>query len=493
MEKKSKLELALNIIVFAVQLGSSAALVTLLYITKFVPTNYVIAAGVVLAALLIGESFLIFYKKSKAKRSLITQIISLLLSIIMIVGCSYTYKFANTVNLVTSDSFQSRAISVMVLKNSEIKNQYNVKGHTYGIVTSLDKDTMDYAVKKINSHCGNIKTKTYKDLSALMKALYHKDVDGIILDEAFRSLFDDDYPKLDSQTRVVYQVTKKESSVSANSVDVTSSPFVVYISGNDEHGKLKAVSRSDVNMIAVINPNTHQILLVSIPRDSYVPLHTSKQYDKLTHSGMYGMDESIGTIEDLLDEQINYYGRLNFTSFIKVVDALGGVTIYSPSAFTTRIGHYKISKGWNTLNAKKALSFVRERHSFADGDFARNRNQQRMFSAILKKVTSPSIITSFSGVLDAVSNSCETNLSSSEINALVSMQLSNNKSWDIESFQITGAVGTEPCYSAGNQRLSVVKPYATKVKEAKSLIDQVMAGKKVTTDSGDLDRSDTAN
>lgn len=209
----------------------------------------------------------------------------------------------------------------------------------------IDTQSMQYAIEDIHKNVGQITTKEYEDPASLVNSLYQKDVDAIILDEAFRSIVEQDNPSFSDDTRVIYQVMRDEESVASKSVEVTEKPFLVYISGIDEYGDLSTVSRSDVNMLVAVNPNTKQILLISIPRDTYCPLHMNGQYDKFTHSGLYGLDESIATLQDIIQEDINYYGRMNFTSFIDIVDALGGVTVNSPQAFVTKIGKYEIKEG----------------------------------------------------------------------------------------------------------------------------------------------------
>jgi len=491
---KTKLEKAINWIVYMIQLITSVLLMYILYTVQFIPTNYLIGLGVFLLVLLIGEYFLIFYKKPKSKRSLLTQILSLMLSCVMVLGSYYVYKMGDVVNLLTAETFQQRAISVIVLEDSEIRNEKQLPDHQVGYISTIDNETMTYAVDDIEKNVGNISLNDYRDFEELVNALYNQDVDAIILDEAFRTLVDQEKDTFDDDTRVIYQVLKDEGSVSAKNVDVTQKPFLVYISGNDQYGDISTVSRSDVNMLIAVNPTTHQVLLLSIPRDTYYPLHRNGQYDKFTHAGIYGLQESIDTLQDILDEEINYYARMNFTSFINIVDAIGGITVNSPSDFTTKIGGYQIKKGENVLDAKQALAFVRERKSFVDGDFARGRNQQRMISAILKKVCSPAILTSFSSVLDTVSDSVETNFSSEDINALVQLQLSEMPEWDIQSYQIIGSTGSRACYSLGNREASVVIPYEYSIEQAREYIDDLMAGKIIETDDGNLnDKVDEDN
>lgn len=492
--KKQKVEKIINIVVYLIQVITSIIVLWTMYVIGSIPLRYIVIAGVVLSLILVGEYFLIFYKKPKSKRSIITQVVSLLLSIVLIIGSNYLYKFGKVVDLMGGNSFQSRAISVITLKDSDILNEKLLEGKKLGMITFMDKDSMDYAVKDINKNIGKVSSVDHKDFNELITALYDKKVDAIILDEAFRELATTDHSHFDEETRVVYQVKKQVGQVNAKNVDVTQKPFLVYISGNDEYGEISAISRSDVNMLVAVNPSTHQVLLVSIPRDTYYPLHRNGQYDKFTHAGMYGLEESLATLQDLLHEDINYYVKLNFTSFMNVIDALDGITIDVPKypclhsddgTFTTKIGKYTISPGINTFDAKHALAFVRERKSFVAGDFVRGQNQQLMMKAILNKVCSPKILTSFSGILDAISGSVETNLSSEEINALIQMQLSDMPTWDVQTCQIKGDPVNKPCYSLGFQNASVVVPWENSIQEVIDNIDKVVAGEKITTSTGE--------
>lgn len=478
----------LKVIIYALQWIMTAIFLYLIYWLGMLPVKYIVTSIVVLLVLLIGEYFLIFYKKPKSKRSMITQILSLIISCVLVIGSFQVYKLGATVDILTDGGFQTRAISVIVLDDSEIKNEYQLPDHELGYISSIDFQSMAYAAGELREKVGNISLHDYTDPSSLVDALYNQEVDAIILDEAFRSIVEQDKETFTEDTRVIYQIMKDEESVVSKSVEVTTHPFLVYISGIDEYGDLSTVSRSDVNMIIGVNPNTQQILLVSIPRDTYYPLHSFGQYDKFTHAGIYGLDESIDTLQDLLEVDINYYGKMNFTSFIEIVDALGGITVNSSQAFTTKIGGYEIKEGLNELNAEQALAFVRERKSFLDGDFERGRNQQRMISAIVKKICSPAIITSFSSVLDTISQSVETNFSTSEINALVQMQLSQMSTWDIQTCQITGESVRMPCYSLGGLSASVIVPDEESIQEVKEYINQLLSGEIVETETGDLDQ-----
>ncbi|MFQ9564348.1 MAG: LytR family transcriptional regulator, partial [Faecalibacillus intestinalis] len=216
-------------IVFSIQMISMILLIVMAYSVQLIPMKYLIGVGVFFVALLVGEYFLIFYKKEKSKRSLITQILSIILSCGLMVGSFYFYKAGRTVNLMTENKFQTRAFSVIVLKNSEIKNETQLPKHQVGYISSIGTENMSYAVAEIQKNVGNINLKDNKDFKSLLSALYNKNVDAILLDEAFRSLVEQEKDTFSDDTRVIYQVTKDEEAVSSKSVDVTQKPFLVFI------------------------------------------------------------------------------------------------------------------------------------------------------------------------------------------------------------------------------------------------------------------------
>ena len=477
---KSTLEKSLNLIIFAVSIIASISLISMTYALSFIPGKYILILIGGLIVLLGIEALLIFYKKPKSKRSIITSVISVILSVCMFVATTYIYKIGQVVDLLAEETFQQRAISLVVLKDSSISNKNVLGGQKVGYISFIDEETMNYSINTIKSEVEDMRYFDYKDFTALTTALYNNEVDCVLIDEAFRSLIEEEKETFSDDTRVVYQVTKQEDSVKANSVDVTEKPFLVFISGNDEWGEISAVSRSDVNMLVGINPTTKQILLVSIPRDTYYPLNRNGQYDKFTHAGIYGLDESIKTLENIVDEEIHYYGKMNFTSFTNIIDALGGITIDSPHEFTTKIGNFKINKGINHLTGKQALWFVRERKSFVNGDFERGKNQQRMIQAVVEKVCSPAILTSFSSILEIVGQSIDTNMTQQEMNALVQLQLTEMPSWDFVTCQIEGQPAWRSVYSMGATEVSVTIPFNSSINEIRDYIDRFMSGEVLT-------------
>ena len=263
--------------------------------------------------------------------------------------------------------------------------------------------------------------------------------------------------------------------------DVTENPFIVYITGIDTYGSVNTISRADVNLVVCVNPLEKQVLMVSVPRDTQVNLHKNGKMDKITHSAMYGINETIQTLEDFLDLKVNYYAKTNFSGITNIIDALGGVEVDSPYEFTTLHGNYKIKKGVNELNGDQALCFVRERYALPSGDFDRGKNQQRLLKAMLKKAMSPKIITNYSNILAAVEGSFETDMSSDDIKSLVNMQLDEMANWEMFNVQVTGdgAISYDT-YSQKGKKTYITIPYKKSIQNIRKVIDKIEAGKKLT-------------
>ena len=268
----------------------------------------------------------------------------------------------------------------------------------------------------------------------------------------------------------------------AEAKKITKEPFVVYLSGVDTRGDLTEKARSDVNIIAAVNPITKQVVLINTPRDYYVDLAGTNSKDKLTHAGLYGVQTSMDTLGNLYGVDVQHYIRINFAGFINIVDALGGVDVYSDQAFTSvgSPGYYDpttFAEGWNHLDGKAALAFARERHAFKTGDVQRGINQMKVIDAMLNKIKSPALLMGFSKIMDSAADCFVTSLSQNQISALVQMQLSDFAEWNIESYTVTGSSGSSTkCYSAKGQKLYVMKPDESSVAKAKEMIAAVLGG-----------------
>lgn len=270
---------------------------------------------------------------------------------------------------------------------------------------------------------------------------------------------------------------------------ITKEPFVVYLSGVDTRGELTEKARSDVNILAVVNPKTKQVALINTPRDYYVDLAGTDSKDKLTHAGLYGVENSMETLGNLYGIEADHYIRINFAGFMTIVDALGGVDVYSDQAFTSvgSPGYYDpttFAEGWNHLDGQAALAFARERKAFATGDVQRGINQMKVIDAMLNKIKSPTLLMSFSRLMEAASDCFVTSFSQDQISALVRMQLSDFAEWSIESYTVTGtSAKSTQCYSAKGQSLYVMKPDTNSVNEAKALIAGVLGGEEMVSDT----------
>ena len=263
---------------------------------------------------------------------------------------------------------------------------------------------------------------------------------------------------------------------------ITKEPFVIYLSGVDTRGELTEKARSDVNILAAVNPVTKRVILINTPRDYYVDLAGTSDKDKLTHAGLYGVETSMETLGNLYGVNVDHYIRINFAGFISIIDALGGVDVYSDQAFTSvgSPGYYDPTafvEGWNHLDGKAALAFARERHAFASGDIQRGINQMKVIDAMLNKIKSPALLMGFSKIMDAAADCFVTSFSQDQISALVRMQLSDFADWDIESYTVTGSSSTSTkCHSAKGQKLYVMLPDDASVSKAKEMIASVLGG-----------------
>ena len=277
---------------------------------------------------------------------------------------------------------------------------------------------------------------------------------------------------------------------------ITKEPFVIYLSGVDTRGELTEKARSDVNILAVVNPVTKRVALINTPRDYYVDLAGTDSKDKLTHAGLYGVETSMATLGNLYGINVDHYIRINFAGFISIVDALGGVDVYSDQAFTSvgSPGYYDPTtfvEGWNHLDGKAALAFARERHAFASGDIQRGINQMKVIDAMLNKIKSPALLMGFSKIMDAASDCFVTDFSQEQISALVRMQLSDFADWDIQSYTVTGSSSTSTkCYSAKGQKLYVMKPDEAAVSKAKEMIASVLGGEGSVASTGQKPEKD---
>lgn len=420
--------------------------------------------------------FFLFSKRINKFNRILGKIILVFLCFGLIIGNFAVYKYGATIRSITGANKQTNEISVIVLKDDDAKKITDLKGSTFGIQEEIDRTNTDYAIDLMEKDMGSsADIKGFTSNKSQVDALYDGSVRAIVMNEFSRQSIEEENKNFSSETRVIktYKKTTQVEKV-GTSVDVTKDPFTIFISGIDTYGPVSTVSRSDVNMLMSVNPTTKQILLISIPRDFYVPfacLNGTK--DKLTHAGIYGVGCSVDTLNDLFDTEINYYGRVNFTSLIKIVDALDGIVVDNPVAFST--GSNNFGAGSISLNGEQALAFSRDRYHQEGGDRGRGKNQMRVITGIINKSISSKMITNFNGIMESIAGSFETNMESSDINRLVQMQLDKGGSWNITQISVDGTGGTDFAYSLGDNAY-VMYPTQSTVDNAINMINQVEQG-----------------
>lgn len=469
-------------IILGIQVIASIFLMFLVFKLGALPLKYALILIAIVVLLCVGIFFLMkpsdTNKKGRA-RSVIGKFVSILLSVFLLFGALYIAQGNSVLDAITGANKQTTRISVITLKDSKVEKISDLKGKTIQMNSESESDKMAKALTALKKEQSTIKTEDVNDFEKMVDNLYNSKTDAIFVNEA-NPFLEAKYENFKSDTKVVwsFDIEEKLENFSRN-VDVTEKPFIVYISGIDTTGPVSTVSRSDVNMMVTVNPKTKQILMTSIPRDYYVTLANKGKKDKLTHSGLAGVQNTVKTVESFMGIEINYYARVNFTSLIKMVDALGGIEVESDKAFTAADGT-NFKKGTNRVTGKQALAFSRERYSLGGGDNARVHNQQIVMTAMLKKMMSPAIITNYSSVLKSIDGSFETNMKSSDITDLLQMQINDMASWTFIQRQLeeTGKVMTGGAYMPNN-KLWYGIPVESSVAENKQAIQDVLAGKTV--------------
>ena len=412
-------------------------------------------------------------KKHKTyKLNIFCLIIILLLSGVYLYVANYANATTEFLGTMLQDVKETEKYYVVVRNTSEYNNVEDIEGEKV-YAFQIEDDVKENVENKVS-----VTFETENSLTNLGNNLINKETNVILISSSQYDMLSEEIENFKDNTKIIYTANheiKKTAEVSTENSKYTISKgiFNVYISGIDTSGSISNVSRSDANIIATINTNTHEILLTSIPRDYYVTLHSKRAKDKLTHSGIYGINETVTTVEDLLDIDINYYVRVNFTTVIKLVDTLGGVNVYSDYDFNTQGYHF--NKGYNYLNGEQALAFSRERYSFAAGDNQRVKNQQAVIEAIIKKVmNSTTILTKYTSILESLEGSFQTNIEQNEISSLVKSQLNNMSLWTIKNNALTGTGSYQPTYSIGSLKSYVMFPDNTSVSNAKEKINDVL-------------------
>ena len=436
--------------------------------------NIIITIG-----LLVVLAISIFLQKTK-KSPLVTTVVLVIFSLVSLVGIFGFKQMIDITNRMNQTAaFSEVEMSIVVPKDSDIKDVSQLT--SVQAPTKVDKNNIDTLMsalkkdKKVDVKVDDVAS--YQEAYDNLKSGKSK---AMVLSGSYASLLESVDSNYASNLKTIYTYKiKKKNSNSAKQVD--SKVFNIYISGIDTYGSISTVSRSDVNIIMTVNMNTHKILLTTTPRDAYVkiPDGGAEQYDKLTHAGIYGVETSEKTLENLYGIKIDYYARINFTSFLKLIDQLGGVTVHNDQAFTSLHGKFDFPVGDIQMNSEQALGFVRERYSLDGGDNDRGKNQEKVISAIVNKLASLKSVSNFTSIVNNLQDSVQTNMSLDTINALANTQLDSGSKFTVTSQAVTGtgSTGQLTSYAMPNSSLYMMKLDDSSVESASQAIKNLMEEK----------------
>lgn len=435
--------------------------------------NYILIAGV---SLLLAFNLILFISK---KWKIFNFLICLALSVFLLVGNYYVWSTVNLFNQFNNNAkYNDLEMYVAVLKDSPIENIEQLANEKISAPLKIDTDNINKLVESVKND-KNINLDIVESESYLVsfKELLNEKVSAIVLNSAHLDLLEHNDKDARNKIKIIYKFSVSSEVLMPSADAKNSNAFNIYISGIDTFGSLKSVSRSDVNIIMTVNRDKNKILLTTTPRDSYVKIADggNNQYDKLTHSGLYGINSSIHTLENLYDISLPYYVRLNFTSFLKIIDVLGGVDVENNQEFVSVYGGYHFSKGKIHLDSDKALAFVRERKSLESGDFDRGKNQEKVVAAIIEKMSSGSFLNNYMSLMSELMNSVQTNISLETAMDIVNDKFSANSKYEVKSIALEthGRMGLHS-YAMPGHRLYMGEVDRDSLEKVKTQINDIL-------------------
>lgn len=464
-----------------VQIAVSAATVYFLNRSGMVPKKIMIA-GVVVLAVLVLVCRLLMKRRIRPARFVVGAVIALAVSAVLVAACYYVHTLTSTLQDITDTTEEVTGVGVYVLAEDPAESIGDTEGYVFGILESIEWESTDNTIVQIETEIDSlIQVESYAGMDDLADALLAGECGAIVMGEQYAEViselegyedFEDQIKEIASyewSTEVEMTEVSEDAAAAINGYGV----FTMYISGIDTYGAISTKSRSDVNIIAVVNTNTKQILLISTPRDYYVELSISNGVkDKLTHAGLYGVEVSMDTLGMLYDTELDYYFRVNFNGFEELIDALGGVTVVSEYEFDVEPDFY-YEVGENELSGIEALAFARERYSFTEGDRQRGENQMAVITGVIQKLQTPSVLYNFTDIMAGLEGSFETDMSYDDLSTLVRNQisaLSAGTSWEVQTYSVDGTGKRASTYSLSKQ-VYVMEPDQDTVDYAKELIE----------------------
>ena len=458
------------------------------------PQKYFLILGGAMALLIFFTGVLLLPLRTSPLQGTAGVILSV---IIFSASCGVSLMIMDahgTIESIVGQVSSKATVAVYVRAEDRAQTIHDAAGYHFGMVSGYEAESINEAVDAVEEELGTqIQVSGYDSTITLVEAFFTGEVDALVINSAYVDILEEieGYEDFRGRIRMLHEVhisgwssvLESIGSINVQKGDaIVTDPFVVYISGSDTRDKTLTTSRSDVNILAVVNPQTKQVLLLNTPRDYYIPNPVSSvgTKDKLTHCGIYGIECSMQALANLYGVEVDYYAQINFTGFETLIDAIDGITVYSDVAFKTADDYY-ISQGENELNGAQALSFARERKRLAGGDNARGQNQMKVIKAVIAKATSgTTIISNYTDIMASLEGMFATSMPMSEISSLVKMQLGDMAQWDVKSFAVTGFDGSEYTYSAPGARAYVMYPNEEMVAKAANIIDRIFADEIIT-------------
>ena len=475
LKKLIRIYTILSCIVLAILALSEGLLLWKIQKLNMLPNSYFLALVVFFLLITALLGLLLFRKcreECQKKPGIGKQVLGYILSAVVILGC-----------------FAAGSV-VYVLAEDEAQYIQDTAGYTFAISEDVPAEDAEKLLAELEKLVGNpVKTVACPNTIAALDALLAGEAQAAVLNSAYLDVLEevDGYENIVDRLKNLHklviekEVTKpaEEDKKQNTTAHVTDAPFLIYISGNDSRWTMLADGGSDVNILLLVNPQTHQILLINTPRDYYVvnPASGNGSRDKLSHCGLQGIDNCVQAISGLYGQEIDYYARINFSGFRKLVDAIGGVTVYSDIAFTA--GDYHIYAGENHLNGDQALCFARERKNLSGGDNDRGKNQMKLISAIVRQLSVGNLISNYAQILESLEGMFSTNFPAEEIGRLVQLQLTGNPQWEVFTFAVTGDNGNDFCWAAGGYGY-VMYPHQNMVDHAVELMERFLNGEVLT-------------
>ena len=506
MNSTTKLWNVLSVFTVVILVAVEAVLLFTVWNINLLPTPFFVSVALVLFAFLMGICFLLFFKirQSTRMKARVRVVIALILAVLMVLLCTFAFtavgKLGKTLEDITEPVAKTSAYAVYVRTNDQAQSLPDASAYRFAMTSTENEDVKTQCVEKINEETGiTINMLSYDSLPALVNGLYEQSCDAIILNSAYEGMLADSEEFADFllQARKIYEIGVNGDGESANlpgaveatpkplppvSIDnVTTKPFIIYLSGSDTRSEVLTASRSDVNILAVVNPVSKTILLLNTPRDYYVANPAGGgALDKLTHCGIYGVDCSMAALAELYGAEVKSYAQINFSGFETLIDAIGGIDVDSDVAFVAQEADYQIVQGQNHLNGYQALAFARERYNLPNGDRDRGKNQMKIISAVISRMSAGTLLSNYSEILNSITGMFSTNMTTEDISDLVKMQLSDMASWDIHSYAATGTDGSAITYSMQGMNAYVMYPDDASVSHAKALVQKVLNGETLT-------------